>query len=153
MPLPAYNNTAPTAKAARASLLAPDNGSPTAKLGAARPVYVKAASTANVAVPGFGTELDAVTVNVAGNRCLLKDQTAPAENGIWSYVSAGTWERDAAFNQLGELPSGTLVAVEGGTANAGKVFNLTTADPITPGTTGLTFAALLTAGAARPISA
>ena len=153
MPLPAYDNTPPTAKAARSTLLAPDNGSPTAKLGAARPVYVKAASTVNVTVPSIGTTLDAVTGFVAGDRCLLKDQTAPAENGIWAYASAGVWGRDPAFNQLGELPSGTRVAPEGGTVNAGKVFNLTTADPITPGTTELTFAALLTAGAARPIGA
>src|SRR6476469_6615297 len=50
---------------------------------------VMAASTANVSLAAPGTSLDGYTL-VANDRVLLKDQTAPAENGIYVWTASGS---------------------------------------------------------------
>ena len=49
---------------------------------------VRASSTANVTVASPAATLDGVTL-VTGDRILLKDQTANAENGIYTYAVGG----------------------------------------------------------------
>ena len=98
----------------------------------------RAASTGNLVLSGTQT-VDAVAL-VAGNRCLAKDQTAPAENGIW-VVASGAWARATDFDATTEVTFGTYVPVVSGTANGNTAWLLTTADPITVGTTALTFQA------------
>lgn len=95
------------------------------------PPAARAASTANLVLDGPQT-IDGVAV-VAGNRVLAKNQTAPAENGLYD-VALGAWSRTADT-----LEHGTHVFVELGTTNGAAGFELTTADPIVVGTTPLTF--------------
>ncbi len=98
---------------------------------------VRTASTANVTVAAPGAAIGGVTL-VANDRVLLKDQTAPAENGIYVWNGAAvplTRSSDAA---AGTLTSGAYVWVtEGDNDNNGWL--LATNDPITVGTTSLSW--------------
>jgi hypothetical protein len=67
----------------------------------------------NITLSGAQT-VDGVSV-VAGNRVLVKDQTAPAENGIYVAASGG-WARATDFNAWAKIP-GATIAVEEGTIN------------------------------------
>jgi hypothetical protein len=87
---------------------------------------VVAATTANITLSGAQT-IDTVPV-VAGDRVLVKDQTAPAENGIY-IVAAGAWSRSPDANSWDELVS-ALVFVESG-GQAGSAWYC----PIQPGGT------------------
>ena len=99
---------------------------------------VKVATTANIALSGTQT-IDGVAV-VAGNRVLVKNQTAGAENGIY-IVASGAWTRAADSDNMpgSEIVAGTAVWVNEGTTNADSRWVLTTNDTITLGTTALTF--------------
>ncbi len=78
---------------------------------------VRAASTANVDIASAPASLDGVTL-ANGDRVLLKNQTAPAENGIRVFTAAGAaLARAVDMDAWGEVP-GAFVAVEEGTANA-----------------------------------
>ena len=98
---------------------------------------VRFAAVGNIPLSGLAA-VDGPTAPVAGDRILAGSQTTASQNGI--YIAAvGAWTRaaDAAVNS--EVTTGLAVFVEEGTANAGKQFVLTTANPITVGTTALTF--------------
>ncbi len=87
---------------------------------------VRVASTANVVIATAlenGDTLDGVTL-ATGNRVLLKDQTAPEENGIYVVVASGAASRSTDFDSLTPIDeiNGAIVAVQEGTANAGKIF-------------------------------
>jgi hypothetical protein len=102
---------------------------------------VRAASTANVTIASAltnGSSMDGVTL-ATGDRVLLKNQTAPAENGIYIVVASGAASRSGDADTSAEVTAGMTVSVEEGTANGDKRFVLTTNNPITLGTTGLTF--------------
>lgn len=75
---------------------------------------VRAATTANITLSGAQT-IDGVSV-IAGERVLVKNQTAPAENGIY-VAAAGSWARAADMDSWAEVP-GAWVVVQEGTANA-----------------------------------
>jgi hypothetical protein len=96
---------------------------------------VRLASTANVALTGL-VAIDGVTP-AANDRILLKNQAAPAENGIW-VAASGAWARatDAAS---GTDLLNAAVFVSEGTTNADTAWVMTTNAPITVGTTGLTW--------------
>ena len=106
---------------------------------------VRAATTgSNVTLSGGAPNtLDGVTLAL-NDRILVKDQSDPSQNGLY-YVttlgsgSNGTWTRtyDAAVST--SVTAGQVVPVTEGTANGGKIFLLSTPDPITLGTTGLTY--------------
>lgn len=96
---------------------------------------VNAATTANITLSGTQT-IDGVSV-VVGNRVLVKNQTTASQNGIY-LCAAGAWTRTADGSQ-GALTSGALMLVLAGTVAAGTQWWLTTPDPITVGTTSLTF--------------
>lgn len=68
------------------------------------------ASTANLTLSGVQT-IDAV-VGVAGDRVLVKDQSSPAENGIY-VMAAGTWARATDADAWGELVALVTTAEEG----------------------------------------
>jgi hypothetical protein len=99
---------------------------------------VKAATTANITLSGTQT-VDGVALSV-GDRVLVKDQSTASQNGIY-VVASGAWTRstDADNNPGGEVTSGMFCFVEQGTVNSDCGFVLTTEDPITLGTTSLTF--------------
>lgn len=96
---------------------------------------VNAATTANITLSGAQT-IDGVSV-VAGNRVLVKNQTTASQNGIY-VAAAGAWSL-ASDSVQGELTSGAMCLVLAGTVNGGTQWYLNTPDPITVGTTALTF--------------
>lgn len=81
---------------------------------------VKLATTANITLSGEQT-IDGVLTSAS--RVLVKNQSAPEDNGI--YVSAaGAWARSSDFDSLSPIDeiNGAMVPVQEGTANAGKIF-------------------------------
>jgi hypothetical protein len=96
---------------------------------------VLVAATVNTPLTSLNA-VDGITP-VAGSRILLTAQTAPAENGFW-IASAGAWTRALDADGVGELTDGATVLVEQGT-NADTRWTLSTNNPITIGTTALTF--------------
>jgi hypothetical protein len=85
---------------------------------------VRVATTANLVIAtglNAGDVVDGITL-ADGDRVLVKDQTAAEENGI--YVVSATPTRSTDFDQLSPIDeiNGSLIAVQQGTDNAGKVF-------------------------------
>lgn len=97
---------------------------------------VRAATTANITLSGAQT-IDGVSV-VAGDRVLVKDQTDDTENGIW-IAASGSWARATDADDDGEITFGTSVLVVEGTANAGRTYLVSSADPIAIGTDSITW--------------
>ena len=107
---------------------------------------VRAASTANGTLASAfenGDTLDGVTL-ATGDRILLKDQTAGAENGIYTVNASGAPTRTSDFD-TGTEALGAAVLVLEGSANGDKLYICTTNGPITLGTTALAFAGLSSA--------
>lgn len=96
---------------------------------------VVAATTANITLSGAQT-IDGVSVTV-GQRVLVKNQTTASANGIYLCAS-GAWTRTTDASQ-GTLTYGAMCLVLGGTTQAGTQWYLNTPDPITVGTTSLSF--------------
>lgn len=109
------------------------------------PVRVATTGLVNVG-PSAPLVVDGVTL-VAGNRVLVRVQDGGnphASHGIYTVTtpgtgSNGTWTRATDADSAGDLFGGMLVSVSEGTANADSLWMLTTDDPITIGTTALTF--------------
>jgi len=107
---------------------------------------VRAASTANVAdLVGttndleVGDVIDGLTL-ATGDRVLLKNQTAPAENGIWRVTGnnlAPTRASDS--NQWAKLPGSFVVVGPDGTANKNKIFVNSSAATGTVGSTSISY--------------
>jgi hypothetical protein len=84
----------------------------------------RVATTANIVIAtalNAGDSIDGVTL-ANGDRVLVKDQTAAEENGI--YVVSATPARSSDFDSLSPIDeiNGSLVAVQEGTANQGKIY-------------------------------
>src|SRR5690349_18432349 len=94
------------------------------------------ATTANITLSGLQT-IDGITV-VEHDRVLVKDQTTGSENGIYE-ASTGNWQRAKDFDGAYDVVSHTRVAIVSGTLYAHQEFYVDTADPITIGTTSITF--------------
>lgn len=108
---------------------------------------VRAATTANITslAGGAPNVLDGVTL-AANDRILVKDQSTAAANGIYVVTTLGTgangtWTRATDADASAELPPGSVVSVQEGTASADKMFMLATNGPITIGTTALVWSA------------
>lgn len=89
---------------------------------------VRVASTANGTLASAfanGSTVDGISL-VTGDRILLKNQSAPAENGIYIVAASGAPARATDMDAWTEIP-GAFVAVEVGTANADTIW-LCTAD-------------------------
>lgn len=102
---------------------------------------VRAASTANVTVASAlvnASTMDGVTL-ATGDPVLLKDQSAPAENGLWIVAASGAASRDSRADVSAEVTGGLTVWVNEGTVNGDTQWTLTTNDAITLGSTSLTF--------------
>lgn len=87
-----------------------------------------------------GQTVDGITL-ATGDRILLKNQTAPAENGIYTVNASGAPTRATDFDAWTEIP-GAVVAVELGTTGADKVYLSTADQGGTLNTTGITFTSL-----------
>jgi hypothetical protein len=105
---------------------------------------VRAATTTSITLSGTQT-IDGVAL-IAGDRVLVKNQGTGSENGIY-VVAAGAWSRAADADASAEVSSGMFTFVEEGTSNADTGWILTTNNPITLGTTALTFTQFSSAGA------
>lgn len=104
---------------------------------------VRVATTENSDLSGLDT-IDGVTV-VAGDRILAKSQTDGTQNGIY-VAAAGSWSRATDCDVSAEVTSGFFTFASEGTANADSGWVLTTNDPITVGSTSLTFTQFSGAG-------
>lgn len=85
--------------------------------------------------------IDGVTLS-DGDRVLLKDQSTGSENGIYVANTATdptTWTRATDADDDSEVTTGLNVFAEEGTENGDQGFLLTTDNPITVGTTSLSF--------------
>lgn len=103
---------------------------------------VKAATGANITLSGAQT-IDGVSI-VAGDRVLVKAQTAQADNGI--YVASNTsWSRSADANTFAELVSAYTFVEEGSTyADTGWVCTVNAGGTL--GTTPITWSQFSGAG-------
>lgn len=99
---------------------------------------VRVATTANITLSAPQT-IDGVAV-IAGDRVLVKNQTAGETNGIY-VVAAGAWTRATDFDMgsADEVSQGAAVFVQDGVTLGKTGWSLSTPDPITVGTTPLTF--------------
>lgn len=107
-----------------------------------RKAPVRVATTANIALAGLQI-IDGVQL-VDADRVLVKNQTAPAENGIY-VASAGAWGRPDDFNNPADIANGTEVVPAFGT-QAGQTLAVTFAEPVVIGTTALTWTRRVTGG-------
>lgn len=89
--------------------------------------------------------VDGVAVAL-GDRILVQNQVAGKDNGIYTVTTLGTGAvefvltRAVDADSSAEVTAGMAVPVAEGTANADKIFHLTTNDPIVLDTTALVFA-------------
>ena len=97
-----------------------------------------AASTGDLTLSGEQT-VDGIAL-VTGDRCLAKNQTAGAENGIYQ-VNTSAWEREPDWDGFYDVLEGTYVSVSRGTANSDTQWRVSTTGSITVGTTSITFEA------------
>lgn len=89
-----------------------------------------------------GDTIDGVVL-ATNDRILIKDQAAPAENGVYVVAASGAPTRATDADSSTELVS-AMVPVSEGTINADTLWNCTNNATITVNTTGLTFAQIPT---------
>lgn len=112
-----------------------------ALLGLKPKAAARAATTADIVIAtalNVGDVIDGVTL-ADGDRVLVKDQAAPAENGI--YIAGASPARSTDFDSVSPIDeiNGAMVAIEEGTANAGKLFVQSGAAVATVGTDPISF--------------
>ena len=104
----------------------------------------RVATTASVTLSGGApTVVDGVTL-VLGDRVLVRSQSTAAQNGIYQVTvlgtgSNGTWVRTLDADTADKLSPGTSLSVEEGTTLAGKLYRMTSTNPITLGSTAITW--------------
>lgn len=95
----------------------------------------RAVSTTNITLSGTQT-VDGVAL-IALDRCLVTGQTTASQNGPY-VVNAGAWTR-TTDGTTGVMTANASFLIEEGTTNGDTQWTLTTNNPITVGTTSLTF--------------
>jgi phage-related tail fiber protein len=113
----------------------PISTNPNPDLAIKAPVRV-ATTGANITLSGLQT-IDGVALN-AGDRVLVKDQTDQTTNGLYN-AQTGPWTRTIDANNNSRWAQGLMVLVTQGTTNAFTLWIVTAANPITLGTTSLTW--------------
>lgn len=99
--------------------------------------FAEVATTANITLSGNQTIDGVSTTN--NMRVLVKNQSTASQNGMYT-ASSGAWSRASDLDLgSGELDNGAVIYVRRGTANANTLWHLTTAPPITVGTTAQTY--------------
>lgn len=160
---------APTATVSFGSQVISNVAAPSAGTDAANKTYVDGVAqgldfkaSVRVATTAAGTlassfentdVIDGITL-ATGDRILIKNQAAAAENGIYTVNASGAPTRSTDSDASGELSGGSLVYVESGTTQGTTqwVVASTTATPWVPGSSGSTWsqfsgASTATAGA------
>lgn len=97
---------------------------------------VRAATTANINLVGLQV-VDGVSLS-AGDRVLVKNQTAAKDNGPYE-AAVGAWARAKDADSNVRVTPNLTVAVEAGATQADTIWQLVTDGPIVVGTTALTF--------------
>lgn len=105
---------------------------------------VRAATTAAITLANTQT-VDGVAL-ADGDRVLVKDQADASTNGIYTVVDGAAWTRATDFDEPYEVSANVYAFVEEGTVNGDNGFVLVTDDPITLGTSDLTFVQFSGAG-------
>lgn len=105
-----------------------------------------ATTTAGTLATSFanGQTVDGVTL-ATGNRILIKDQAAPADNGIYTVNASGAPTRATDMDAWIEVP-GSFVFVEEGSTNADTGWVCTANSGGTLGTTAITWVKFANAG-------
>lgn len=91
------------------------------------------------------TGIDSVTTVAVGDRILVKNEVAGANRGIYVVTSIGgalakwVFTRAADFAFSSQVTAALLVPIAEGTVNGDTVYELSTNNPITLGSTSLTF--------------
>jgi hypothetical protein len=104
----------------------------------------RAVTVANVTLSGGApATVDGVSL-AKNNRVLVTAQTTGSENGIYIVTtvgagSNGTWARTTDADATGDIKAGTIIMITEGTTYADTQWKLTTDNPITIGSTTLTF--------------
>lgn len=114
---------------------------------------VRAATTANGTLASAfanGQTIDGVTL-ATGDRILIKNQTAGAENGIYVVAASGAPARSTDADAGAELVN-ACVFVSEGTALADTQWVCSTNAPITIGSTSLTFVQVTSGGFTNPMT-
>lgn len=106
---------------------------------------VRCATNSNITLSGEQT-IDGLSV-VTDDRVLVRSQTDASENGIW-VCDTGDWNRSKDFDGSYDVVSGTQVYVTNGSSYGGTYWLISTANPITIGTTSITFTQALASDAA-----
>ena len=101
---------------------------------------------ATLTTTGSYTTIDGVTL-ADGDRILVKNEAAPANNGIYVRTSATVLTRAADFDNspTGEV-SGAFTFISGGTVNGDDGYVCTTDNPVVMGTTAINFTQFSGAG-------
>lgn len=100
---------------------------------------VRVATTSNIMIATPGSSIDSVTL-VNNDLVLLAGQTTASQNGLYVFNGAATpLTRTTNADISAEVVSGLFVFVSEGLTNASNGFTLVTPNPITLGTTNLTF--------------
>ena len=118
------------------------------ELGIKKPVRV--ATTANITLSALQT-IDGVTV-VEGDRVLVKNQTTASENGIYD-ASSGSWTRSLDFDGNQDVTDGTIIYVRAGTTQLKQFWAVSATNPITIGTTSISFIYAISFGDAGLVAA
>jgi len=105
---------------------------------------VRLATTSSIALTG-SQQIDSVSASI-GDRVLVKNQTSGSQNGIY-VIAAGAWTRATDADADVEVTAGMAMFVEEGTTNGDQGWVLNTDNPITLGTTSLTFTQFTGTGA------
>jgi len=92
----------------------------------------RAATTGNITLSGNQT-IDSAAL-IAGDRCLVRDQTDRTENGIY-VVQDGAWTRASDMNGPTDIVSGAIVTVWDGSLYRSGLFQITFAGELSFGTT------------------
>ena len=101
-------------------------------------------TTTNITLAGSApSSVDGVSLSV-NDRILVTGQSTGSQNGLYRVStlgsgSNGTWTRTTDGNDTGEIEAGMIVMVTEGVIYADTQWKLITDDPITIGTTALTF--------------
>lgn len=99
----------------------------------------KVATTANITLSGAQTvDGVALTETTPKTRVLVRSQTSSVDNGIYDVYDTA-WQRSDDFNGSRDVVDGTLVAVEAGSTYSGSFWRTNATDPISIGTTAITF--------------
>lgn len=103
---------------------------------------VRVASTGNIDLSLPGATIDGVSM-ANGDRFLAKNQSTPSQNGVYIWDTSTTPATRATDfdgnSSSGEVVAGATLWVNEGTTNEDTGWTLTTNDPITVGSTSLTF--------------